>query len=80
MGKNDTQATATTPGGHPGPHDRDHDLIEALTKAIVASRRDTPEASPEAKAAAKQYGDIKRALGTHAEPFPTSNSSRACKE
>lgn len=77
MAKADTQATATTSGDSSSPHDQK--LIEALTAAIIASRRDTQEPSPEAKAAAKQYGDIKRALGTHAEPFPTSGSGRTRK-
>jgi hypothetical protein len=78
MAKADTQSTATTSGDSSSPHDQKN-LIEALTAAIIASRRDTQEPSPETKAAAKQYGDIKRALGTHAEPFPTQNRSRTRK-
>ncbi len=71
--KTDTPSTATTTlGDLHGPRDHDHgNLIEALTAAIIASRRDTQGAGPEAQAAAKQYGDIKRVLGTHAEPFLT---------
>jgi len=75
MAKADTHPTASTSGDPSIPQDQTK-LIEALTAAIIASRRDTQEPSPEAKAAAKQYGDIKRALGTHAEPFPNSGRTR----
>jgi hypothetical protein len=78
MAKADSPSTATTSGDSSSPYDQKN-LIAALTAAIIASRRDTQEPSPEAKAAAKQYGDIKRALGTHAEPFPTQGSRRTRK-
>lgn len=69
--KTDSPSTTTTLVDLHGSRDRDNSsLIEALTEAIIASRRDTQGAGAEAQAAAKQYGDIKRVLGTHAEPFP----------
>jgi len=72
--KTDSPSTSTTLSDLHGSRDRDHNrLIEDLTAAIVASRRDSRPAHPEAQAAAKQYGDIKRVLGTHVEPFPPAS-------
>lgn len=78
MAKADTHSTATTSGEPTIPQDQAK-LIEALTAAIIASRSNTQGPDPKAEAAAKQYGDIKRALGTHAEPFPAQFRSRTRK-
>ncbi|MEO8381014.1 MAG: hypothetical protein ABI779_15235 [Acidobacteriota bacterium] len=69
------EQTASTAVATEAPYPQQPDFAKALGEAIVlalgdanSSRRNPPD--PAATAAARQYGAIRRALRTHAEPAP----------